>query len=220
MKRNKNSMNSFGRAPSSQMSDARLTRTTIVANVEGRTIPPTSPRPARVIFDGWLKADPDSRGEDVHMPPVLSGDALALSHQRGRTRHATAISLHRSGACEELEKRGIGRPSTYASIIKTIEDRGYVTKEGRTLFPTDTGDVVSSFWKTILRNTSATHSPRKWKLNWMILPRVSANMRQLCMHSILRFQRNFQRQLGKIANLGKCPELKYPKCKGPMVKLN
>ena len=46
---------------------------------------------------------------------------------------------------KELEKRGIGRPSTYASIIKTIVDRGYVEKEGRTLIPTDTGDVVSSF---------------------------------------------------------------------------
>jgi DNA topoisomerase-1 len=46
---------------------------------------------------------------------------------------------------KELEKRGIGRPSTYASIIKTIVDRGYVDKVDRSLVPTDTGDVVSSF---------------------------------------------------------------------------
>jgi DNA topoisomerase-1 len=46
---------------------------------------------------------------------------------------------------KELEKRGIGRPSTYASIIKTIEDRGYVEKENKSIKPTDTGDVVSSF---------------------------------------------------------------------------
>ncbi len=46
---------------------------------------------------------------------------------------------------KELEKRGIGRPSTYASIIRTIETRGYVEKENKALKPTDTGDVVSSF---------------------------------------------------------------------------
>ena len=50
-----------------------------------------------------------------------------------------------AGLIKELEKREIGRPSTYAAIIKTIQDRGYVEKEGRTLKPTDTGDVVSSF---------------------------------------------------------------------------
>jgi DNA topoisomerase-1 len=47
-----------------------------------------------------------------------------------------------------LEKRGIGRPSTYASIMKTLDARGYVEKEGRSLKPTDTGDVVSSFLET------------------------------------------------------------------------
>jgi DNA topoisomerase-1 len=50
-----------------------------------------------------------------------------------------------AGLVKELEERGIGRPSTYASIMRTIEDRGYVTKEGKTLFPTDTGEVVSDF---------------------------------------------------------------------------
>jgi DNA topoisomerase-1 len=46
---------------------------------------------------------------------------------------------------KELEKRGIGRPSTYAAIIKTLEERGYVEKINKALCPTDTGDVVSTF---------------------------------------------------------------------------
>ena len=50
-----------------------------------------------------------------------------------------------AGLIKELEKRGIGRPSTYASIMRTLEVRGYTIKEGRSLHPTDTGDVVSSF---------------------------------------------------------------------------
>ena len=43
---------------------------------------------------------------------------------------------------KELEKRDIGRPSTYASIIKTLQDRGYVENKIKRSFPTDTGEVV------------------------------------------------------------------------------
>ena len=50
-----------------------------------------------------------------------------------------------AGLVKELEKRGIGRPSTYASIIKTIVDRGYVEKVSKALAPTDVGEVVSGF---------------------------------------------------------------------------
>jgi DNA topoisomerase-1 len=50
-----------------------------------------------------------------------------------------------AGLVKELEKRGIGRPSTYASIIGTVEERGYVEKQNKTLFPTATGEVVSDF---------------------------------------------------------------------------
>ncbi|HEX8994360.1 MAG TPA: topoisomerase C-terminal repeat-containing protein, partial [Candidatus Paceibacterota bacterium] len=50
-----------------------------------------------------------------------------------------------AGLIKELEKRGIGRPATYASIMSTLQEREYVTKEGRSLRPTDVGDVVSTF---------------------------------------------------------------------------
>ena len=43
----------------------------------------------------------------------------------------------------ELEKQGIGRPSTYAAIITTIQDRGYVEMEGRRLFATKMGEIVT-----------------------------------------------------------------------------
>ena len=46
-----------------------------------------------------------------------------------------------TGLIKNLKPRGIGRPSTYASIMSTLENRGYVDKVGRTLIPTDTGDV-------------------------------------------------------------------------------
>ena len=50
-----------------------------------------------------------------------------------------------AGLVKELESRGIGRPSTYAATIKTLVDRMYTTKEGRTLIPTDLGMVISGF---------------------------------------------------------------------------
>lgn len=134
------------RALASQMTDAKLSRTRIVTNVTGATIPDFTVTGSRVLFDGWLKADPDARGEDVELPAVVAADLLTLvaAHTEGKETQPPA-RYSEAGLIKELEKRGIGRPSTYAAIITTLEARGYVEKQGRTLLPTYTGDVVSSF---------------------------------------------------------------------------
>ncbi len=134
------------RTIASQMSDALLQKTKIIANTQNNDVPDFEANGSRIMFDGWLKADPESRGEENELPKckksenldLISIDALAKQTQPP-TRYTEA------GLIKELEKRGIGRPSTYASIIKTIEDRGYVEKENRSLRPTDTGEVVSTF---------------------------------------------------------------------------
>ncbi|HEX7724659.1 MAG TPA: type I DNA topoisomerase [Candidatus Paceibacterota bacterium] len=142
------------RAVASQMSDAIMARTKISANVAGATgegsdaqpIPAFETTGSRVIFDGWLKADPESVGEDIVLPKVKKGEALTLTDIRADEKQTQPPSRYtEAGLIKELEKRGIGRPSTYASICKTIEDRGYVERENRSLKPTDTGDVVSTF---------------------------------------------------------------------------
>ena len=134
------------RALSSQMADATTLRTKIRANVTGDVIPDFSANGSRVLFDGWLAADPDARGEDVELPKVAAGDALTLvSAQTEQKETQPPGRYSEAGLVKELEARGIGRPSTYASIIRTLETRGYVDKQGRTLIPTATGDVVSSF---------------------------------------------------------------------------
>jgi DNA topoisomerase I len=140
------------RALASQMSDAKILRTKIIANVAdlpsqaGDPIPDFAANGSRVIFDGWLAADPGARGEDVELPKVTRGESLSLvaAELEGKETQPPA-RYSEAGLVKELERRGIGRPSTYASIIKTLEDRGYVEKQGRTLMPTATGDVVSSF---------------------------------------------------------------------------
>jgi DNA topoisomerase-1 len=135
------------RTVSSQMVDALMLRTKIITNAkDAKDLPDFSITGSQTKFPGWLLGDPDSRGEEVELPKVKKDEKLDLikvNTEEKQTEPPTRYS--EAGLVKELEKRGIGRPSTYASIIKTLEDRGYVEKVNKALVPTDTGDVVSSF---------------------------------------------------------------------------
>ncbi len=136
------------RAVSSQMSEAKIKRTKLITNLADskETIPDFALNGSRVIFDGWLKMDVAARGEDVEVPAVTTGDNVSVKEVAIEAKQTMPPNRYtEAGLIKELEKRGIGRPSTYASIMQTLNDRGYVEKQGRTLIPTDTGDVVSSF---------------------------------------------------------------------------
>ncbi len=139
----------WSRTVASQMSDARIKRAKILATIidnTGKQIPDFAVRGSRVIFDGWLKADPAAKGEDTQVPAVTKGASLDISDIMAEAKQTQPPNRYtEAGLIKELEKRGIGRPSTYASIMQTLNSRGYVEKQGKTLLPTDTGDVVSSF---------------------------------------------------------------------------
>ncbi|MCB9815794.1 type I DNA topoisomerase [Candidatus Nomurabacteria bacterium] len=138
----------FERAVASQMADATLKRTKLITNVtdSAETIPDFAVNGSRVIFDGWLKVDTRARGEDTEVPKLQKGDTLSCKEVAIEAKQTQPPGRYsEAGLIKELEKRGIGRPSTYASIMNTIVQRGYVEKDGRTLIPTDTGDVVSTF---------------------------------------------------------------------------
>lgn len=136
----------WSRTVASQMTDALMARTKITANIDAKDIPNFSANGSRIIFDGWLKADPDSSGEEVLLPNIDESSELTLENIESIQKFTEPPSRYtEAGLVKELEKRGIGRPSTYASIIKTIQDRHYVEKENRSLKPTDTGMVVSGF---------------------------------------------------------------------------
>jgi DNA topoisomerase I len=144
------------RTVSSQMIDAETIRTKISANVldtnprmktnDANQIPDFSITGSQIKSPGWLLADPQSRGEDVELPKVKIEEKLDLLDIETKEKQTEPPGRYsEAGLIKELEKRDIGRPSTYASIIKTLEDRGYVEKVNKALIPTDTGDVVSSF---------------------------------------------------------------------------
>lgn len=135
------------RTLASQMSDALMARNRIdILPKSNNTIPVYKINGSRVISPGWLEADPGARGEEVILPKLIENDELDLIEARKIEKETQPPNRYsEAGLIKELEERGIGRPSTYASIMKTIEERGYVEKVGKTLIPTDTGDVVSSF---------------------------------------------------------------------------
>jgi DNA topoisomerase I len=136
----------WARTVASQMVDARILRTKIVANTSTKSIPDFWANGTRLVSAGWLAVDPGARGEDVELPKVTAGEKLELVSLDSLEKQTEPPGRYsEAGLIKELEKRGIGRPSTYASILRTLEEREYVTKENKALKPTDTGDVVSSF---------------------------------------------------------------------------
>ena len=97
------------------------------------------------------------------LPPLAEGDALERDRARARVAldDARPPATPRRRSCKALEERGIGRPSTYASIMGTILDRGYVRKQGQALVPDVPrvrGDEPAR--AAFRRGSSTTSSPR------------------------------------------------------------
>lgn len=134
------------RTVASQMSDAKLLKTKVVGNTKSDSIPDFTTTGSRLLFPGWLAVDTAARGEDVELPELTAGEGLTLLECLGTQKYTEPPNRYsEAGLIKELESRGIGRPSTYAAIISTLETRGYIEKINRSLKPTDTGDVVSTF---------------------------------------------------------------------------
>ena len=219
------------RALSSQMKDADTLRTKISANVhdtntrmstnDTNRIADFSITGSCVLFPGWLLGDPASRGEDIELPKVTVGETLDLKGvnvEEKQTEPPTRYS--EAGLIKELEKRGIGRPSTYASIIKTIEDRGYVEKINKALFPTDTGDVVSSF----LENNFAGYISDSFTADMEDKLDLIAEGKEDYVKTLKTFYGPFLKdvkskdKIDKVTNLGDADlKFKCPVCDGPMI---
>lgn len=146
------------RTVASQMADARARRITVTVQVDGATFEASG----KIIdFPGYLRAyvegsdDPESElaGRDVVLPQVSVGERLACRQLEPKS-HTTQPPNRYSEATltRALEEMGIGRPSTYASIIDTILAREYVfkSKRGNVLVPTWTAFAVSQLLESHL----------------------------------------------------------------------
>ncbi|KKQ52036.1 MAG: topoisomerase protein [Parcubacteria group bacterium GW2011_GWD2_38_12] len=218
------------RAISSQMTDAKMMKTKVSANIiqqttdnkQPTTIPNFSVIGSVTVFDGWLAADTDAQGEEIQIPKISENESLKLLNIDSQDKQTEPPGRYtEAGLVKELEKREIGRPSTYASIIKTINDRGYVVKEGKTLHPTDTGEVVSDF----LENNFAEYISDSFTAEMENkLDEIAEGKREY--EKMLKdFYGPFSKEIKikdktteKLTNLGEADaKFKCPICSGPMV---
>jgi DNA topoisomerase-1 len=138
------------RALASQMESAELERTTIDAvSPDGQvTLRATG---TVTLFDGFLKLyqegrDDESDDDGARLPKMAQGDALAVE-RIAPEQHFTEPPPRYSEASlvRKLEELGIGRPSTYASILSTLRDRAYVKMDRNRFIPEDKGRLVTTF---------------------------------------------------------------------------
>jgi len=210
------------RAVSSQMTDAKLLKTKIKAIIDGHEdLPAFTANGSRLLFPGWLKVDSGARGEDVELPICKEGEKLELVTLEKLEKFTEPPGRYsEAGLVKELEERGIGRPSTYASIMRTLEDREYVRKEGKTLFPTDTGEVVSDFLETNFAEYISDTFTAEMEDE---LDEISRGEREY-LKTLKDFYGPFlkdvksKEKLEKATNLGEAPEsMKCPKCGKKMI---
>ncbi|MEQ5826041.1 type I DNA topoisomerase [Sulfitobacter sp. NFXS29] len=139
-----------------QMESARLERTTVeVGSDDGQV--GLRANGQVVLFDGFLRVYEEGRDDvvdedDKRLPQISQGDAMdkrAVTPEQHFTqpppRYTEATLVKR------MEELGIGRPSTYASIVTTIQDREYVRKDGNRLIPEDKGRLVTAFLENYFR---------------------------------------------------------------------
>lgn len=115
-----------GRFLASQMSPAKLKRTTVEIGSESITL---EAKGEVITFGGWIKAYPQSSIKDNELPPLKIGDEIILiSAEAVETLSRQPARYSEAALVRRLEEMGIGRPSTYAPTISTIQSRGYVEK--------------------------------------------------------------------------------------------
>lgn len=150
------------RTIATQMAQAELefTNVTIEADANG-TKAEFKTSGKKILFPGYFRAyvegsdDPDAALENQEnlLPEMSEGEEVVekgiepISHETKPPARYTEASL-----VKELEDKGIGRPSTYASIISTIQDRGYCEAEGKTLIPTFTAFAVTGLLESHLHD--------------------------------------------------------------------
>jgi DNA topoisomerase-1 len=141
------------RAISSQMQAADIERTTVeIEAVNGSRTAGLRAVGSVTRFDGFLAAYADQRDDEAEddengrLPEIRSGETLDRRSIEA-TQHTTEPPPRYSEASliRKMEELGIGRPSTYASTLKTLEDRGYVAIERRRLIPEAKGRLVTAF---------------------------------------------------------------------------
>ena len=125
-----------------QMTSAEYLSSTILVDANGVEL---KAKGRTLVFDGFTRVRGVNKADDdILLPAVKVGEVLKLQ-QLDPSQHFTKppARFTEASLVKELEKKGIGRPSTYAAIISTIQDRGYVKLDNRRLFAEKMGEIVT-----------------------------------------------------------------------------
>ena len=126
---------------SSQMPDAEYLSTSAKVNMGEYTF---TAKGREIVFDGYTKILQPFKSDDDILPPLEEGEILTLNEVNLDQKFTKPPARFSEAALvKELEKKGIGRPSTYANIISTIQDRGYVEIQNRRFFVKKIGHIVA-----------------------------------------------------------------------------
>ena len=144
------------RTLASQMESARMERTTAdIGSTDGEVVLRATGQV--VLFDGFLKVYEEGRDDvidddDKRLPQMATGDKIVKGDVTGE-QHFTQPPPRYTEATlvKRMEELGIGRPSTYASIVTTIQERDYVRKDKGRLIPEDKGRLVTAFLENYFR---------------------------------------------------------------------
>ncbi|MFT6954834.1 MAG: DNA topoisomerase-1, partial [Glaciecola sp.] len=127
-----------------QMTPAKYDATTIRVEANGYEL---TAKGRVLLFDGWTVVQPQIKRKgdnELLLPNVKQGDKLKLNELDPKQHFTKPIArFNEASLVRELEKRGIGRPSTYASIISTIQDRGYVKLDSKRFYAEKMGEIVN-----------------------------------------------------------------------------
>ena len=147
----------YKRTMASQMAAARLERTTVdIASKDGQVVLRANGQV--MLFEGFIAIYEEGRDDSVvddddkRLPQLAEGEK-AEKKKVDSEQHFTQPPPRYTEATlvKRMEELGIGRPSTYASIVTTIQDRGYVEKDKNRLIPQDKGRLVTAFLENYFR---------------------------------------------------------------------
>ncbi len=133
------------RAVASQMSDAILESTTVLAEAKASKEYLFKANGSVLVFDGFLKVNPQAL-QDTKLPKFTVSEKLSAEEIKDEAHETTPPPRYNEASLiKTLEEKGIGRPSTYASIVGTIQERAYIERVENRFVPTPVGVAVNDF---------------------------------------------------------------------------
>lgn len=212
------------RALASQMQSAKIKYLSLETGSDTKTVYTFLTKGQEIVFDGFLKLYEEGKDEETDqyqiLPKVTKDEPVDLkksdleekqTQPSGRYTEATLV--------KELEKRDIGRPSTYAPTISTIIDRKYISKESKSLVPTEVGRIVTRLLKDHFSNIVDYEFTAKMEDELDAIAEGKTNWQKVISDFYDPFSKNLKEKNKSVEKVDTSEEIdeKCPECKKPLV---